>query len=60
MDRMLNLTHEKLINSSTINFILNIKNPILIVVTFAIVGKMLLESGKLWKSVVLVKERTEN
>ena len=56
MDRMLNLTHEKLINSSTINFILNIKNPILIVVTFAIVAKMLLESGKLWKSVVLVKE----
>ena len=33
---------------------------ILIVVTYAIVAKMLLESGKLWKFVVLVKERTEN
>ena len=46
-----------------------IKNPfgnlwrmrwILTVVTFAIVAIMLLESGKLWKSVVLVKKRTEN
>ena len=56
LSMMLNITHEKLNNSSTINHILNIKNPVLIVVTFAIVSKMLLKSGKLWKSVVLVKE----
>ena len=57
LSMMLNITHEKLINSSTVNYILNIKNPVVIVVTFAIVSKMLLESGKLWKSVVLLKEK---